>query len=177
MAENDHKDHKAKLAAPAAHAAPKAAPEKELRHLVRILNTDVKGEKHILYALTKIKGVSVMFANAVLRKAGVDPQKKAGYLEAKEVAAIENLIQKPLNAGIPDWLLNRRKDLETGEDMHLITSSLDFTHEMDLKRMKKTKSYKGMRHQWGLPVRGQKTKSNFRKNKGKGSLGVKKGKK
>jgi len=40
--------------------------------------------------------------------------------------------------------------------------------------MKKTKSYKGLRHQWGLPVRGQRTKANFRKNKGKSSLGVQK---
>lgn len=150
------------------------APQKELRHLVRVLNTDIKGEKQILYSLTKIKGVSIMFANAVLKRAGIPTNVKAGYLSEKEVATIEHIIQKPIQSGIPVWLLNRRKDLETGEDGHLITSNLDFTHEMDLKRLKKTKSYKGLRHQWGQPVRGQKTKSNTRKNKGKGSLGVKK---
>jgi small subunit ribosomal protein S13 len=148
--------------------------ERELRHLVRILNTDVKGEKHILYALTRIKGVNIMFANAVLKRAGIPLTAKAGYLSEKDVATIEHIIQKPLSAGIPNWLLNRRKDVETGEDMHLITSNLDFVHEIDLKRMKKTKSYKGMRHQWGQPVRGQKTKANTRKNKGKGNLGVQK---
>ncbi|MBN1792525.1 30S ribosomal protein S13 [Candidatus Woesearchaeota archaeon] len=170
----EHKEHK-DVKAPAPVAAPvQKAPAPELRHLVRILNNDVKGEKHVLYALTKIKGVSVMFANAVLKKAGIPTTKKAGYLNEKEVAMIENLVQKPRNAGIPLWMLNRRKDVETGEDLHLITSTLDFTQEMDLKRLKKTKSYKGFRHQWGQPVRGQKTKSNFRVNKGKGSLGVKK---
>ena len=147
---------------------------KELRHLVRILNTDVRGEKHVLYALTRIKGVNVMFANAILRRAKIPTTMKAGYLSEKEVATIENIIQRPLNSGLPLWLLNRRKDVETGEDMHLLTSNLDFTHEMDLKRLKKTKSYKGLRHQWGQPVRGQKTKSNTRKNKGKGSVSVKK---
>ena len=45
---------------------------------------------------------------------------------------------------------------------------------MGKKRLQMIKSYKGMRHAAGLPVRGQRTKSNFRKNKGKGSLGVKK---
>ncbi len=151
-----------------------AQPQQELRHLVRILNTDVKGEKHILYALTKIKGVNVMFANAVLKHAKIPTTKKAGYLTEKEVQTIEHVILKPLNAGIPTWLVNRRKDVETGEDMHLITSNLDFTHDNDLKRLKKTKAYKGLRHQWGQPVRGQRTKANTRKNKGKGSLGVQK---
>jgi small subunit ribosomal protein S13 len=151
-----------------------AQPQQELKHLVRIINTDLKGEKKILYALTKIKGISMMFANAICKRAGIDPDKRAGYLNEKEVAAIENVIHKPLQAGIPVWMLNRRKDFETGEDMHLITSTLDFTHEMDIKRLKKTKAYKGFRHQWGQPVRGQRTKSNFRKNKGKGSLGVQK---
>jgi small subunit ribosomal protein S13 len=152
-----------------------AQPEaQEVRHLVRILNTDVKGEKHILYALTKIKGISVMFSNAVLKKAKINPTTKAGLLNEKDVQAIEAVILRPAQAGIPSWLFNRRKDVETGEDHHLITSNLDFTKENDIKKMKKTKSYKGLRHQWGQPVRGQRTKSNFRVNKGKGSLGVKK---
>jgi small subunit ribosomal protein S13 len=152
-----------------------AQPEgPELKHMVRVLNTDLKGDKQILYALTKIKGISVMFSNAVLKKAGIPLTKKAGYLNEKEVSAIESTIARPANSGIPTWMFNRRKDVETGEDMHLISSTLDFTQEMDVKKMKKTKSYKGMRHAWGQPVRGQRTKSNFRKNKGKGSLGVQK---
>ncbi len=150
----------------------KPAEDKEFRHLVRVANTDVKGEKHVLYALTKIKGVNVMLANAVCRKAKVSITKKAGYLSDAEVKALENVILNLLKSGIPVWMLNRRKDYETGEDKHVLLGDLDFAREMDIKRMKKTKSYKGLRHQWGLPVRGQKTRSNFRKNKGKASLGV-----
>ena len=148
------------------------AEDKEYKHLVRVANTDIKGEKHVLYALSKIKGVSVMFANAVCRKAQVPITKKAGYLSDTEVKYLDNVISNPARAGITVWMFNREKDYEIGEDKHLFSGNLEFAREMDIKRMKKTKSYKGLRHQWGLPVRGQKTRSNFRKNKGKGSLGV-----
>ena len=152
----------------------KPVEDKEFKHLVRVANTDLRGEKHVLYALTKIKGVSVMFANAVCRKAMVPITKKAGYLSDAEVKALDNVILNPVKAGIPAWMFNRKKDYESSEDRHLLSGDLSFAHEMDIKRMKKTKSYKGLRHQWGLPVRGQRTKSNFRRNKGKGSLGVQK---
>ena len=148
--------------------------DKEFKHLVRVMNTDIRGEKHVLFALTKIKGVNVMLANAVCRKAKVPLTKKAGYLSDAEVKALEAVLSDLLKAGIAVWMLNRRKDYESGKEKHVFLGNLDFSREMDIKRMKKTKSYKGLRHQWGLPVRGQKTKSNFRKNKGKGSLGVQK---
>ena len=71
-------------------------------------------------------------------------------------------------------MLNRRKDIETGEDKHLLGSDLKLRKEFDLKRMKNIRSYKGVRHALGLPVRGQSTRSHFHKGK---SLGVKKPKK
>ncbi|MGZ7094973.1 MAG: 30S ribosomal protein S13, partial [Methanobacterium sp.] len=70
---------------------------------------------------------------------------------------------------IPDWMLNRRNDYETGETGHLIESDLLMTLREDLNRLKKTRSYKGRRHEVGLPVRGQRTKSTFRKGS---SVGV-----
>lgn len=144
----------------------------EFRHIVRIANTDLKGEKQILYAMKKIKGVDVMYANMALSIAGVSKTKKAGELSDAEVSKIDEAL-KNRDAHVPVWLLNRRKDYETGSDTHLLNADLDFEKDNDLKRMKKLKTYKGLRHQWGLTVRGQRTKSNFRKNKGKG-LGVKK---
>jgi small subunit ribosomal protein S13 len=146
----------------------------EAKHLVRVMNTDLKGEKQLMYSLTKIKGISIMFANAICKKAGISTQKKTGFLNDKEVKALEEVIQDPKGAGFPEWMLNRRADPDTGEDRHLITSTLDFTNDNDIKNMKKIKSYKGMRHMWGQPVRGQRTKAHTRKNKGKGSLGVQK---
>jgi small subunit ribosomal protein S13 len=149
---------------------------KEVKHLVRILNTDLEGNKPLMQALQKIKGVGVMYANAICAVSGLDKRRKAGTLTQEEVEKLERIIKMPLQNGIPVWMLNRRMDYETGENMHLITADLDYTKDNDLKRMKKIKSYKGLRHQWGLTVRGQRTKSNFRKNKGKvQGVGKKKG--
>ncbi len=144
----------------------------EFKHIIRIANTDLDGKKHILYALRKIKGVNVMFGNMALSIAGIEKTKKAGDLIDSEASKLNDIIQNPLKYGAPEWLLNRRNDFESGENTHLLIADLDFTKETDVKRLKKVKSYKGLRHQWGLPVRGQRTKSNFRRNKGKG-LGVK----
>lgn len=144
----------------------------EFRHIVRIADTDLKGEKAILFAMKKIKGVDVMYANMALSVAGVDKTRKTGELMDSEIKKIEDALKNPEKHNVPEWLLNRRKDYESGEDKHLFSAELDFEKDNDIKRMKKNKTYKGFRHQWGLTVRGQRTKSNFRKNKGKG-LGVK----
>lgn len=143
----------------------------ELKHLVRIANTDIDGKKSIAYAMNKIKGVGIPFAHAACRISGVDVNKKAGALTDAEVKKIEDTIKNPLKAGLPVWIINRRRDTETGQDKHLLMGDLQFQIENDLKIMKKSKSYKGIRHIQGAPVRGQRTRSNFRKNKGK-VLGV-----
>ena len=137
------------------------------RHLVRVASTDLVGSKHILYALTKIKGVSIMYSNAILSVSGIPKDKKAGILTDAEVSKLDNIISNPVENKIPSWLFNRRKDYESGEDVHIVTSDLAFTKENDIKRLKKTKSNRGMRHAWRLPLRGQRTKSNFRRSKGK----------
>jgi small subunit ribosomal protein S13 len=146
--------------------------EKEFRHLVRIANTDLQGEKQIGYALRRIKGVNFQFANAVCRIANIERRKKVGELTDEEVDRLDKVIRTPLESGAPIWMINRRKDYEDGTDKHLITTDLIFTKDNDIKRLRKIKTYRGLRHASGLPVRGQRTKSNFRKSKGK-VMGVK----
>ncbi len=155
-------------------AAPVAADKygPDYRHIVRIVNTDIKGEKKVFMALQKIKGVGCMFSNFVCFASKIDPRKATGDLTDSEVQKIEDIIRNPAKYNAPHWILNRRKDYETGQDMHLITTDWDLSVDNDIKKMKKIKSYKGVRHMLGQPVRGQRTKSNFRKNKGKVSLGV-----
>jgi small subunit ribosomal protein S13 len=102
-----------------------------------------------------------MFANMICLNAKVDRIKKAGDLTEAEIKSLEKEIQNPR---APSWLLNRRKDQETGEDKHLVGSDLIFAVDGDLKEMIKMRSYKGVRHMHKLPVRGQRTKSNFRRN-------------
>ena len=148
--------------------------DKDFKYFVRVANTDLDGNKIIARALTKIKGVGFRFANIVCDLANVDGYKKAGNLMDEEVVKIDKVIEDPLKFNVPVWMLNRRKDFEDGKDKHLVTANLIFSRENDIKIMKKIQSYKGVRHAVGLTVRGQKTKSNFRKNKGKVSLGVRK---
>ena len=147
---------------------------KDFKHLVRIANADLNGNKGIYNSLRNIKGVGFMFANVICKYANLARNKKTGELTNDEIKKIEKILENPLEFKCPLWLLNRRKDVETGKDRHLVSGDIRFVQETDIKMMKMIKSYKGTRHMAGLPARGQKTKSNFRKNKGKVSLGVKK---
>jgi len=104
----------------------------------------------------------------------IPKEKKSGELSDEEIKRIESVIAKPLEYGAPVWMINRRNDPESGTDLHLVMSDLRFWTENDIKLMKKIKSWKGVRHMLGQPVRGQRTKSNFRRNKGKVVAVVKK---
>lgn len=142
------------------------------KHIVRVLNTDLEGAKSLKNSLRKIKGMGFIFANAVCSLSRIDKNKCTGELTEEDVKKLESIIKNPLESGIPNWMLNRRKDYETGEDHHLVSTDLAFTKDNDIKRLKKIKAYRGVRHMFNLPVRGQRTKSNFRPTKGKVHLGV-----
>tara|TARA_Y100000310_G_scaffold343799_1_gene453104 strand:+ start:16161 stop:16664 length:504 start_codon:yes stop_codon:yes gene_type:complete len=146
--------------------------EEEFRHIVRVGSADLDGNKPLSLALTKIKGVGAVFANAILNSLDFDKNKKAGYLSNEEVNKLNKVIEAPLESNIPIWMLNRRKDVETGKDMHLVGGNLDFAKDNDIRKMMDIRCYKGARHAVKLPARGQRTKSNFRRNKGN-VLGVK----
>jgi small subunit ribosomal protein S13 len=141
------------------------------RHILRITDTDVDGTLKVPYALRKIKGISLNLANAILKKAGIDSNMRAGFLTEAEVEKIEEIIKEPTKYGLPGWLLNRRKDLETGKDLHLISADLILRTKMDIEKMKELKSWRGYRHAYGLKVRGQRTRTTGRTGK---AVGVKK---
>ena len=136
--------------------------DSDFKYIIRIANSDVSGEERLASALTSIRGIGPRISNAIVQKLKLDPNKLAGKLEDKNVADIENAIMN-LNDYVPDWLLNRQKDYDTGEDIHPVSVELKMTHDEDLNRMKKVKSYKGIRHASGHKVRGQRTYSNGRK--------------
>jgi small subunit ribosomal protein S13 len=140
--------------------------------LIRILAKDLAENRKVHSGLTSIKGISWSFSNALCKKLKLSKDKKIGDLSKDEIAQIENFVKE---ADVPAFLKNRRKDLDTGEDKHFHGSDLSIRTEFDIKRLKKIKSYKGQRHNAGLPVRGQRTKSNFRRNRKKsGAVGVNK---
>ena len=150
----------------------KPEAEKEIieEALVRILSTDIPGNANVYAGLTRIKGISWAFSNATCLSLKIDKSKKVKDLSEKELAAITEFIKNPK---IPQWMLNRRNDMETGESKHLLTNDLDYARDNDVRFMKKIKSYKGWRHATGQPVRGQRTKSHFRHGS---SVGVAKSK-
>jgi small subunit ribosomal protein S13 len=140
----------------------------EFRGIVRIGEVDLKGEKKVYVSLQRIKGMGPSIANAICRIADIDRNRKVGTLTDEEVKKIEHIL-KNLKDFVPSWVLNRRADPETGENYHLTGSDLKYTQEHDIKKMMEIKCYKGVRHALGLPVRGQRTRSSFRKGR---SVGV-----
>ena len=144
----------------------------EFNHIVRIVGNDIRGEKKMIIGLTQIKGIGYNFATAILDALKINPNSNVGYLNDSEVQAIEKLISDPHSSNFPTWFLNRRKDVETGNDIHLLTSDIDFTLRNDIERERITSSWRGYRHMYGLKVRGQRTRCTGRKG---GAVGVAKG--
>ena len=140
--------------------------------MIRILGNDIPGDKKIVVGLGQIKGVGYMFANTILSVLKIDSNQRIGHLSAEQVKSIENIIKNPTSANFPSWFLNRRRDVETGEDKHLLTSDIAFMIRNDIEREKTTGSWRGYRHMYGLKVRGQRTRCTGRKG---GAVGVAKG--
>jgi small subunit ribosomal protein S13 len=145
---------------------------KEYQHIVRIIGNDIPGDKKVIVGLTHIKGIGYAFANAILESLKIDSNSHIGNLSESEVQAIEKIIKNPSDAKFPSWFLNRRKDLESGKNLHLITSDISLTVRNDIEREKTVNSWRGIRHMLGLKVRGQRTRTTGRKG---GAVGVKKG--
>jgi len=144
----------------------------QYENLIRILGNDIPGERKMLVGLTQIRGVGMMFANAIISHLKIEPNSNIGNLNADQVESIEKIIQDPESFNFPIWFLNRRKDPETGKDMHLVTSDIAFNVRNDIEREKSVFSWRGYRHMFGLKVRGQRTRCTGRKG---GAVGVAKG--
>jgi len=144
---------------------------KEFRHIIRIAGADLDGAKKVGYALTGVRGIGIRLANVIAQKAGVDPHTRLGFVPETDVEKIEEILKNPSKYGLPGWLLNRPKDMETGKDIHLTGPDLTLQVKTDIDEMKKIKSWTGFRHAHGLKVRGQRTKTTGRKAK---AIGVKK---
>jgi len=155
-----------------ANAPMKTTEEKRYEEkMVRLMSEDIEGGMKVYPALTKITGVSWSIANATCSVLKIDKNRKIGSLTDEELKQITAFIKNP--AVLPAFLFNRNRDFETGANIHLSGTGLELQKEFDIKRLKKIKSYRGIRHAAGQPVRGQRTKAHFRKNKTKG-MGVKK---
>ncbi|KAK2087302.1 ribosomal 40S subunit protein S18B [Saguinus oedipus] len=119
-------------------------PEK-FQHILRVLNTNIDGRRKIAFAITAIKGVGRRYAHVVLRKADIDLTKRAGELTEDEVERTGS-----------------RKD---GKYSQVLANGPDNKLHEDLERLKKIRAHRGLRHFWGLRVRGQHTKTTGRRGR------------
>ena len=144
----------------------------EFRHIVRIAGKDIAGTKKTIIGISQVKGIGYNFAKAILDILKINPNSNVGFLSESEVEQIEKVMKNPSSLSVPSWFLNRRKDIDSGGDLHLITSDIDFNVRNDVEREKGMGSWRGFRHTYGLKVRGQRTRTTGRKG---GAVGVRKG--
>jgi len=136
--------------------------DENFNYIVRVVNTDINGENNIVQGLTQIKGIGRHMATFIADTAGVDRKIKFGNLPEPEIEKLKEVLEN-IDEYAPTWMLNYRKDAYTGEDMHLISTDVTSRLRDDINMMKMIRSYRGVRHEVGLKVRGQRTSSNGRK--------------
>jgi len=139
-----------------------AEESEEIKHIVRIMNTDLDGHRPVHMALTGIKGIGSRNAWLLVQMAEIDPTETLGLLPDETISKLRDVVELAQDR-IPVWMRNRRKDLLTGEDKHVMGTDLMLTRREEVDIMRKTRSYIGIRHERGLRVRGQRTRSTGRK--------------
>ena len=144
----------------------------EYRHIVRIAGKDIPGAKKIIIGISQVRGIGYNFAKSILDILKINSNSNVGFLTESQVEEIEKAMKNPSLVNIPSWFLNRRKDIDSGKDLHLITSDIEFNVRNDIEREKNMNSWRGFRHTYGLKVRGQRTRTTGRKG---GAVGVRKG--
>jgi len=112
----------------------------------RIMGIDIPKEKRIEISLTYFYGIGRALSNVVLKEAGINPDKRAKDLSEEEISRLTNILQK----GSLRIEGDLRRDIS-----------------QNIKRLMDIGSWRGMRHKKGLPVRGQRTRTNSRTRKGK----------
>jgi len=148
---------------------PKHEPSKKPQgpaSIVRVAGKDMDGALPIPRALAKVKGIGSNMAAALTlgieSKLGITPSTTIGSLSEEQIVQVEGVIKDPLAVGIPWYLLNRNKDMETGRNLHLTSNDLTFSIRQDVTRDVANGTWRGFRHQYGQKVRGQHTRSTGR---------------
>jgi small subunit ribosomal protein S13 len=136
--------------------------DEDFQYIVRIANTDVDGDKKLIMGVSQIKGIGRHLASLIVDSTGLDKKLKIGQLKDDQIEKIKEKIEN-IDDIAPGWMLNHRKDIDTGEDIHLISIDVDLRLRDDVNLLKMIRSYRGIRHESSLPVRGQRTRANNRK--------------
>jgi small subunit ribosomal protein S13 len=156
------KDKKGKQSIREEEPVKKKEHDENFNYILRIVNTDINGENNIVQGLTQIKGIGRHMATFIADTAGIDRKIKFGNLREPEIEKIKEVIEN-IDEYVPTWMLNYQKDVYTGDSMHLISTDVAIRLRDDINMMKMIRSYRGVRHELGLKVRGQRSSSNGRK--------------
>ena len=148
---------------PKAPRAPKKLEgvKEDFRYVVRLANSDLTGARSVSYALTGIKGMGIRMAQVVTDLADVPRDERLGNLDDAQIDRIRNVLVTVAD-NVPLWMVNRVHDFDTGNDLHLFGTDVELLRRDDVNRMKMIRSYRGIRHEQGQKVRGQRTRSNGR---------------
>tara|TARA_B100000405_G_scaffold105397_1_gene73695 strand:+ start:37 stop:504 length:468 start_codon:yes stop_codon:yes gene_type:complete len=133
----------------------------DFNYILRLADSDIDGLSRIGMGLTSVKGVGARTALAICEIAGVDKEKLGGQLTDEEQQKIRDAIES-YPTEVPLWMLNRQRDIETGDELHLFSMDVTMTQDDDIARLRATKAYRGLRHAARKRVRGQRTRSNGR---------------
>jgi len=137
------------------------AQEDDIKYFVRIGTTDLDGTKSVRVALTGIKGVGRHTSSVISRMAKVNEYSTLGRLDEDGINRLRAAIDQ-YSTKVPAWMTNRPKDVYTGESKHLLGADVAMAKDDDVNMMRKIRCYKGIRHETGQKVRGQRTKSTGR---------------
>lgn len=143
-----------------------SASGKEVRGVVRLAGRDLNGGLPIRRAITSVRGIGLNLGKVVSQIAcanlGFDEKTMVGELTEEEVEKLEHILKNPAEFGVPVRMLNRRRDMLTGADIHMIGSDLAYAVKQDIDHEKDSYTWKGYRHTYGQKVRGQRTRSTGR---------------
>jgi small subunit ribosomal protein S13 len=134
-----------------------------IKYIVRLANTNLDGTRQAVFALSNIKGIGYRTAEILLKKMNIPRETKLGEIDDSKIDEIKDVIEKRYNEIFPSWTLNHRNDIQTGADLLKVGPDWGVAVSDDVNRMKRTRSYRGTRHEKGKKVRGQRTRSNGRK--------------
>ena len=131
------------------------------RYIVRLGGADLDGRRSTALALTGVRGVGIRIAEAACHLSHVDPNEMIGNLPEATVDGIETTLNQ-LPQNVPTWMINHPREYAQGDTLHYIGPDLETGRRDDINLMKMIRSYRGVRHERGQKVRGQRTRSNGR---------------
>lgn len=143
--------------------AEKKEKNEDIKYIVRLANTNLDGTKQAVIALSNIRGIGYRTSEILLKKMNIPRDRKLGEIEDSKIEEIKDFVENRYSEVFPSWTLNHQRDIQTGEDLLKVGPDLDIALTDDVNRMRRSRSYKGIRHDKGRKVRGQRTRSNGRR--------------